>query len=247
MITCDLKGGLGNMMFQIASIYSLALDNKSKCVFKHQKSLNQGNCSSTYVNNIFRNIDFSLNSLSYFQYRYYEDDFTYMPLPYRDNTIYDGYFQSHLYFQHNREKIKELFCVEKHEVDNSKIAVHIRRGDYIDYHDTHVNLLEKTDYYKNAFDYFGKNSEYIIFSDDIEWCKKNITLSNVQYSESGIDHEDMCKMSQYTKKIIANSSFSWWSAWLTNDCEKIIAPKQWFGKKGVSNWHTIYNDTWEVL
>ena len=250
MITAKLQGGLGNMLFQIAAIYSLAEDNKVSCGFNHQESINQGNSSKSYVKNIFKNVTFFEKNTN-FSYIFNEDSFTHKPLPFLDNTIYNGYFQSELYFKHNKNKIFNLFELENvlidNDIDKNKIAVHVRRGDYIKYSDTHTNLFETTSYYKKAFEYFGLNKDYIVFSDDIDWCKKNICLQNIEYSKEDSDVRDLASMAKYPNKIIANSSFSWWAAWLTNNKDTVIAPAHWFTGKNIKKWNTIYSEDWRVI
>lgn len=247
MITSKLMGGLGNMMFQIAAIYSLANDNNTVCSFMHQKSKNQGNCSSTYVNNVFKNINFSLEQLSNFKNRYFEKEFKYSKLPFFNNTIYEGYFQSEKFFENNKDNILSLFNLEKHKIDENKIAVHIRRGDYLKFSNVHTDLFN-TEYYKNSISYFGKNKNYIVFSDDVEWCKKNFKYPNVEFSNKKYDYEDMSMFACFPNKILANSSFSWWSAYLSTNKEKSIAPKQWFtGKEGPRNWNTVYCKEWKLI
>jgi hypothetical protein len=248
MITAKLMGGLGNVMFQIASIYSLALENNVKCDFLHQKSKNQGKSTIEYVDNFFKNVNFNLKDHSSFNFLYKEARFEYDKLPFKDNTIYEGYFQSEKYFINNKELIYDLFDIDLKKIsfEENKIAVHIRRGDYVKFSDTHTNLFEKTDYYNKAIQYFGKEKEYVVFSDDIEWCKKNIKLQNVEFSNNKKDYLDMKDVICFKNKIIANSSFSWWSAWLTSEPETVIAPKEWFYKEGPKSWNSIYSRNWKI-
>lgn len=248
MITSKLMGGLGNMMFQIAAIHSLANDNNTTCSFMHQKSKNQGNCSLTYVDNIFKNINFSLEKLSNFKHKYSEEEFEYRKLPFFNNTIYEGYFQSEKFFENNKDKIFSLFNIKKHKNDENKIAIHVRRGDYIKFSNVHTDLFN-TEYYKSSINYFGKNKNYIVFSDDIAWCKKNFKYLNVEveFSNNKYDYEDMSMFACFPNKILANSSFSWWSDYLSENKEKTIAPRQWFtGIEGPKQWNSIYLSNWEI-
>jgi hypothetical protein len=111
--------------------------------------------------------------------------------------------------------------------------MHIRRGDYVDLQNHHP--LQPIEYYQKSVNIIGKNMHYLVFSNDIEWCKLNLTkdslgVKNIVYVENMKPYEDLLLMQQCNHNIIANSSFSWWGAWLnSNDNKKVIAPKLWFG------------------
>lgn len=246
MISCNLKGRLGNMMFQISAIYSLAIDNNTFCKFVHQENPSNGSSSSKYINTLFKNVDFSLVDYKELSNLYTEPGFEYNKLKYKKNTLYDGYFQSEKYFSHNRDKIVDLFDLRNIEKINDVIAVHIRRGDYIKYDDVHKNLWN-TNYYSEAFKYYGKEKNYKIFSDDIKWCKKNIKLDNVTFSENTSDYDDFIEIKKHRNKIIANSSFSWWCAWAPGEDQCVIAPSVWFGEKGPKKWDSIYCKGWKII
>lgn len=122
------------------------------------------------------------------------------------------------------------------------VAVHIRRGDY-----QSATFIEgfgnccPLEYYKRAFSYMNEhipNAKYVFFSDDMQWVKDNIKVENAIYVDHnyGVDSwQDMYLMSLCSHNIIANSTFSWWGAWLNNNPQKIVvAPKRW--------WSTIEND-----
>lgn len=168
-----------------------------------------------------------------------------------DNSYIEGYFQTEKYFLEIRETLLNQFTLNKtlsnysqeieHAIENANISVslHIRRGDYLsnpkamkmhgfcdlDYYIKAINLLE------NKYD----NISYFIFSDDIEWVRENLKIENsifVTSAENRLPHEDIYLMSLCHHNIIANSSFSWWSAWLNKNINKIvIAPKRWFANE----------------
>jgi hypothetical protein len=174
--------------------------------------------------------------------------------PVDDNYI-DGYFQCEKYFNDIYEILIQSFCIKKtiseytKEIkkqilnqDNS-CSLHVRRGDYIS--DTRSNNIHGTcslDYYRNAINILNNkqsNIAYFIFSDDIDWVEKNLQIENaifINSKEKRIPHEDIYLMSLCNHNIIANSSFSWWGAWLNNKDNKIvIAPKRWFSDKKMFN------------
>jgi hypothetical protein len=126
-------------------------------------------------------------------------------------------------------------------------SLHFRRGDYVGLEDFHTNL--GTDYYNPAISWMQSNIPnclFLAFSDDYEWCKKNLP-NNVTIFESKGAEYDMCAMSLCDSHIIANSSFSWWGAWLSSSSKQVIAPRNWFGPKGPKAWETIYCQNWGVL
>ena len=111
-------------------------------------------------------------------------------------------------------------------VDNP-IALHIRRTDYLtDNNHTTLGL----DYYEQALSEFEDDRPVIVFSDEPSWCEEQELFSDDRFmiSESDDNAIDMCLMSLCSGHIIANSSFSWWGAWLANS-KQVIAPTKWFG------------------
>jgi len=108
--------------------------------------------------------------------------------------------------------------------------------DYLINPDAHP--LCSLDYYNQAMDMLdGENVMFICSSDDKEWCEQNIKRNNIIFNKSDLAH-DMCLISKCNDHIIANSTFSWWGAWLGSDTnKKIISPKTWYGSR-YSHWDT---------
>lgn len=128
------------------------------------------------------------------------------------------------------------------------VSLHIRRGDYIS--NATTNTIHGTcnlDYYKRAVEYIKKNSVspiFFIFSDDIDWVKDNLHLNEKHYyidwNNADTNYEDMRLMSLCKHNVIANSSFSWWGAWLNNNPKKIvIAPQKWFNDSKLNTFDVI--------
>ncbi len=89
---------------------------------------------------------------------------------------------------------------------------------------------------------FGPNTDYLLFSDDLAWCRENFQGDNIFLSDTGNAVEDFVRMTLCDHHIIANSTFSWWGAWLNPKVNKlIVAPKQWFGRQ------TKHHDTKDLL
>ena len=164
-----------------------------------------------------------------------------------DNSYLDGYFQCEKYFKDIREIILKQFTINqdisnytkeiKNKIQNSQnsCSLHIRRGDFVNSKNINIHGACDIEYYKKAMKYLEEkveNINYFIFSDDIEWVKENLAIQNAIYidsKEKRIPHEDIYLMSLCKNNIIANSSFSWWGAWLNQNENKIvIAPKRWF-------------------
>ena len=153
----------------------------------------------------------------------------------------NGYWQNELYFSNIRESLLgELSPInsmsdlgyaylESIEQSNS-VSLHVRRGDYLNLRN--IGVLG-VDYYTKAVDYIRQNVEnptFYIFSDDLEWCKDSLGfLDNCIYVDrTQTEIEDLKLMSFCRHNIIANSSFSWWGAWLNQNPNKVvIAPKCW--------------------
>lgn len=161
-----------------------------------------------------------------------------------------GFFQSFKYFQENEDLIKEIYSFPVENLDrfnyqylnsirrSTSASVHIRRGDYIE--DKITNKIHGTcnrQYYEQAISRISQISEevnFFFFSDDIDWVEKEFSdfpgRKHFITSNSGKNSwKDMFLMSCCTHNIIANSSFSWWAAWLNRNKSKIvISPKKWF-------------------
>lgn len=161
------------------------------------------------------------------------------------NIYLDGFWQNENYFKGIREEIIKDFSVKndisqeaskylKNIINSESVSIHIRRGDYIE--NIHTNSVHGScdvDYYKKAIKYINKNVSnpvFYIFSDDIPWCKENFNfLENkvlVDDTKSAIDDLELMKNCKHN--IIANSTFSWWGAWLNENEKKIvISPLNW--------------------
>jgi hypothetical protein len=168
-----------------------------------------------------------------------------------DGVYLNGYWQSEKYFSDIAAILRGEFTVktplsgknkELSEMIASKqsVSIHIRRGDYVAAHRTkQVHGACGPDYYFRCADYLKqlvKNAHFFIFSDDPEWAGDNLKqlcpATLVDYNRPDKNYEDLWLMSRCNHHIIANSTFSWWGAWLNPREDKIVlAPRQWFAKK----------------
>lgn len=143
-----------------------------------------------------------------------------------DRVIPDIYVQDPYYFEEHTHKIKRLFGTNiPPKLD--QVAIHVRRGDYVN-NPFYVDL-SLTDYYEKAMELFP-TSTFLVFSDDIEWCKDRFQGKQFEFFHSD-ELTDLNTMAACSGHIIANSSFSWWGAYLSPNCGKVVAPS-------VDNWYT---------
>jgi len=179
----------------------------------------------------------------------------------KDNTYLAGYWQSEKYFMDISDTIRNDFTLKNplptsvQEMDNlistsNSTSIHIRRGDYISNKNAQQHHGSCTpEYYNKAIDIINdkvSDPHFFVFSDDIEWCKENIKADKISYVSDGkmTDYEEMYLMSKCKHNIVANSSFSWWGAWLNKNTEKIvIAPKKWLNNPK-ENTQDICPETW---
>jgi hypothetical protein len=255
MISCYLQGGLGNQMFQIAATYALAKRNNDTCGFDFEKCNTplQGYKSTKYQQTLFRNIT-NINGFKSLKI-YSEPKFSYDFIPYSQNLLLMGYFQSELYFKDYEDEIKNLFYFEDENIKKvqeyissinlsnlSVTVIHIRRGDYLLNPDFHPTCSKE--YFDKGIDII-ENSCYIFVSDDLNWAKENFVGGNFFYFESGDEILDLTLMVLADNLIISNSSFSWWGAYLNkNKTKKVIVPNTWFGVKGPKDTNTLIPDNW---
>lgn len=176
-----------------------------------------------------------------------------------------GYWQSEKYFIDVALQIREDFVfklpLEKQNAELVKqinqvnaVSLHVRRGDYaINPKTTATHGMCSLDYYRESIRYVAERVEqphFFIFSDDIAWVKNNLKMDfphvYVQHNHGAESYNDMRLMSLCRNHIIANSSFSWWGAWLNSSTEKIvIAPRKWFANQ--TDVQDLFPDGWVTL
>ena len=246
-ISTNHRGGIGNVLFKLSASISAAIDNNVEYVFSNEFIRPKDLAMVTkgypdyriYYDNILRNIQF-VDKLPQPYVTYTEPNFHYDPIPYMEGTnlVLDGGFQSEKYFENNKEKILDLFKIplELEESLRSSapnienlVSIHVRRGDYVGQEQYHP--LTTKEYYQRAVETIGIGKTYLVFSDDISMCYELLDfIPNLLFAQAGADWGDLYAMSLCGDNIIANSSFSWWAAYLnTNPNKKVVAPSKWFG------------------
>jgi hypothetical protein len=182
-----------------------------------------------------------------------------------DNIYLEGYWQTEKYFQDIADIIRKEFTLKKefsvddqeitqHIQNSNGISLHVRRGDYVS--SPKANAHHGTcspEYYASAIRLITVNipdPHFFVFSDDIDWCKNNLKFNDpVTFVSDGKlkDYEELMLMSYCKHNIIANSSFSWWGAWLNkNQQKKVIAPKTWVQNTSV-NISDVVPEKWRKI
>jgi hypothetical protein len=239
-------GRLGNQLFQIAAAFSHAKKNNLDFCLPHWE----------YNQYLKTPIKSCQNIQEFLQHRE-RDAFKYTEIPNHDNLDLFGYFQNEKYFYEYRDDIINLISPSDDILQKihdqiydlrlfRTTAIHVRRGDYLSLQDHHP--IPTMEYYNNAIKILDKETDkYLVFSDDIDWCKENFP-SHFIFSEEKDEFIDLIKMSKCWNFIIANSSFSWWGSYLGEYESKTIAPSKWLGiNYSGKNWDGLYRKNMIVI
>lgn len=261
-------GQLGNQMFQLASLRGIAANRGYNYCFPIHNEVvvdSLGNKLRVDVQNAFTlqnvnplNIQFIAGGRPVMN----EDGFHFNEGLFNDCPDWvdlRGFFQTEKYFAHVSDMVREMFTFRPDIIDPARqmveglnktpVALHIRRGDFLRNSGNHNNL--GLEWYANALNKFDlRGRQVAIFSDDPEWCKKQELFEDDDtflISEGNSHYTDLAMMSLCSGHIIANSTFSWWGAWLANS-QEVIAPKNWFGPDNAHlDTKDLYPEHWEVL
>lgn len=253
---------LGNQLFLIAAATSLAIDHDACALFPGAKKRQDHGIPKNYKK-VFPGVDASKPERPV-KKAYVEPHHHYSAIPYVPDMSITGYFQSEKYFVHNKEAIIKLFSPSAEIVKKirkkdkqllalpNKVAVHIRT--YLNEKEVpHVNdvfVRNGRSYVKKAMGCFPKESSFLIFSDNIAWCKKELAGINRKmiFIEGNSYIHDFYLMSLCDHNIISNSTFSWWAAYLNLNPKKIIvAPKRWFKRTAWLDSRDIVPEGWIVV
>lgn len=256
------SGRLGNQMFQYAALKAVSLYTGFECYLPNNTTVKPDGAFD-FTNNKW--LEYKLDLLDCFEITtpilekqvdvlFQEAGFLFDPSIYEieDNTAIEGYFQSYRYFDQYKQEILNQFTFKPSILDKCQrllqsytnpVAIHIRRGDYVN----HPAFWTITPEYLAAALQALPEGEftYLIFSDDFEWCRE-VFDENFTFMEGNNQFEDLCSMSLCQHNIISNSSFSWWAAWLNqNPNKQVIAPSEWFTNK--TSLTDLYPETWTVI
>jgi hypothetical protein len=197
----------------------------------------------------------------------FNDPFASLP----DQTYLVGYWQSFRYFADIAQLLMDEFkpvdvlskasAVVAEQIDTStSVALHVRRGDYASLASAaNFHGVLPQSYYKSALNHVRErilSPKYFVFSDDPEWCRKNLPLDNtttfVSHNAGPDAWQDLMLMSRCHHHVIANSSFSWWGAWMADQRwgvkrRRVIAPEHWFGGKAYQNLVSRFPPHWVTI
>jgi hypothetical protein len=243
-------GQLGNQMFQYASLRGIAKNRGYNFCIPYHNEVTVDSFENKLRIELFN--PFVMKNVSNLNIQYIDFD---RPVIYEsgfefNQELFDkcddwislyGFFQSEKYFKNIEDEIRQDFTFKPEiynpcktqirEIENP-VALHIRRGDFLINSQNHYNLT--LDYYECALKKFDSKRNVIIFSDDPDWCKNQKLFEDDRFlvSEKNGSYIDLCLMTLCSDFIIANSTFSWWGAWLSQNRDKNIYapdPKKWFG------------------
>lgn len=243
-------GRLGNQMFQCAGLLGISEKRGfDYCIPDHSMHHEHGGYQYHELQHCFKMTDFKDNYgyvdgdiVELQQYHFCPEILEECP----DNCTLIGYFESEKYFNHIESKIRKNYefldiiqekCYNygKDYLKDDPLAVVVRRGDFLAEHNKNRHCLCPLEYYEKALGMF-KEKTVLIFSDNISWCKEQYIFQNKNTffvdNSLGISkgYFDLCLLSMCSDFIIANSTFSWWGAWLSsNKNKKVIAPEKWYG------------------
>jgi hypothetical protein len=250
-ITAHLMGGMGNLLFIIATSFALSKKYKTKLRFYCNSELwRDSKRQNIKKYKMFEKFDMDCvnnrkSGITYREPHFFYDSVT---LDRRIHNCIYGYFQSYKYFNaYKSEFISMLHNPYKQVIEetlkkylNSNdciVSVHVRRTDYLALSDIHLNL--DMSYYEEAMSHFSaenSNSTFFIFSDDVAFIKAEPIFQNLKCKHIVTSEDDeycFWLMAACDHNIIANSSFSWWASYINSNPNKIvISPNRWFGPKG---------------
>jgi len=252
------SGHLGNQLFQYSFVKSLAKKyDTTFCIPPNEVF------GKFYYQKLFSNIDecFDIKcDRDVKQYPSVSERFFHYDPELVDSIEGDcdfvGFFQSEKYFKNIEEELRSVDFVFKKDIQeecqeivqeyNGSVALHIRRNDFVS---NPNHPVQDNEYYISALKQFPEDIPVLVFSDDIDWCKKQEMFSDDRFliSETENAYFDLYIMSRCAYHIICNSTFSWWGAWLA-DSKNVIAPKNWFSGDCIGhNTKDLYLPHWEII
>lgn len=265
-VNAFLQGGLGNQLFQVAVAYNYSKKYDYELRLQRPKILCEGSNTPRrpYWDSLFSWVgEITENEMKNTQHLVYQEnteEYKEIPFAEKHHVCLKGYFQCEKYFSENFqsfwEKVRSTVKVPEliTEKNVSWIAVHVRRGDYVG-HSFHTNL--DWNYYIDAISLIakklrGKNIGILWFSDEPKWVEKNRPQNSYKnfIVNTGNEIEQLIWMTEIPDGyVIANSSYSWWGAFIGEFFRKtpVCAPKTWFNLVEPKKWENIYCKNWIKL
>jgi hypothetical protein len=236
-----LRGGLGNQLFIMAAVYGHSVHTKSYPVICSSHIFHTPHSKEHYENTVFARFNKIDQQKTKPTDVFYEPDDaatgTLLVLPViKGWQVLVGYFQHEGYIEKYVDSFINMLQLPILSPIENTCFIHIRRADYLLPQYASIHHVDLSTYYPNAIAYIKElrpNVKFLIFSDDLEWCKKqsmfdNMELCNIQHEVTALATMSQCVVGG----IAANSSFSWWGAFLNQSPNKIVTfPHKWFNKK----------------
>lgn len=238
MIVVRLMGGLGNQLFQWAYGKHLSLTG-NRNLYMDLSFLNSyipGVTKRSYSLNKFPNFSEKLTDEIVGNSRPFDvvADVTDLDaLNPEKNYILIDHFQKERFFKGSEAVIRHTLSppadlAERFGITTNSVSMHIRRTDYVTSNGFHP--VQDLEYYTQALCELEAYDKLFVFSDDPSWCRENLPFENMTVVTGNDEVVDLWLMSLCRDNIIANSSFSWWGAWLnSNTGKKVVYPKKWYG------------------
>lgn len=227
MISIKFQGRYGNVLWEIAVATILAWRHDQKPIFHTDKYDNE--LPEVTFKPMDEWIELTKNAPVYIDQRPHKFNWPVV----NGNLILEGWFQSYKYLEGYEAELLNLFSIPIKPIN--KVAIHVRRGDYLEWQESFPVL--PLQYYMKAIESFKKNglNEFIVFSDDIPWCRENFYFKDCKFTFSENDvFEDFRQMCNCQHAIIANSSLSQLAAILNPNPDKVVIcphSSSWYGPK----------------
>ena len=275
MITCNIQGGLGNQLFQIMATIGYCIKHTVPFIFPHIEALgdrptywdtffdklnNFTTSKQNFPDTDPKDVIHFLRALP----KYQEPAFTYADIPKYERVMLHGYFQSYKYTEQSKAQLFDIIDIKfkqlcakteyLHLFDSPNvISIHFRLGDYKNKQDFHPIL--PIDYYVNSLSYITMPSQALVFCErednevvegHIEQLRKTFEhITFVKVSDDIPDWKQLVLMSCCNMNIIANSSFSWWGAYLNRSSNKaVFHPDMWFGPMIDNSVSDLFPSNW---
>ena len=226
IVTYQPIGRLGNQMFQLAAAIGYAKKHDAHWTTPHDTK------EVPKFHTFFPGLPkYDGNELRRFNAAD-PSQFNYSPIPFHPLGLkLVGFFQSEKFFEGAHDKVKATFKLNINPVD--AVSIHVRRGDYVQHPNSFPPVTVEYLLLACEMMRLKGHSKFLVFSDEIEWCKVNLDGKyDCTFSEGRTELEDLSMMASCSHHIIANSTFSWWGAWLGHNPDKIIISphyENWFG------------------
>lgn len=226
MVTTRFIGRLGNSMFQVAATLAYAKKYNHRWGVPHD-------ARESAIHKCFPNLPkANEHHPNYPRNGYDAEHYAYTEIPnIGDQICLAGFFQSEKFFNNAIDDVKNLFKLNYLPEYNEYVSIHVRRGDFLVHHTSFPPIT--LHYINTAIKKFPlEGLKFMVFSDDITWCKEHMKHEAYHFSEGKTELEDLTAMASCKHHIIANSTFSWWAAYLGQNPDRIVVcphHSDWYG------------------